>query len=118
MGGGWCPVRHPRGAMVTRGDVCWLELAEEGRRPVCVLTRPTAIPVLRNVTVALITRTVRDIPTEVRLTERDGMPIECAISLDNLRTVPKSLLSDRITALSGAQAHAVCRALDVATGCA
>jgi mRNA interferase MazF len=104
--------------MVTRGDVCWLELPDEGCRPVCVLTRPAAIPVLRNVVVALITRTVRGIPTEVRLTEQDGMPVECAISLDNLRTVPKSLLADRILTLSGAQTHAVCRALSLASGCA
>jgi mRNA interferase MazF len=104
--------------MVRRGDVRWLELPEEGRRPVCVLTRQEAIPVLRNVVVALVTRTVRDIPTELPLTERDGMPVECAISLDNLRTVPKSLLTERLTTLSGTQMHDLCRALSLATGCA
>ena len=104
--------------MVKRGDVYWLELPDERRRPVCVLTREPALPVLRNVTVALITRTIRDIPTEVPLTQRhDGMPDDCAISLDNLRTVSKALLTDRITSLSGAQMHQVCTALDMATGC-
>jgi mRNA interferase MazF len=102
---------------VRRGDVRWLELPDEGRRPVCVLTRDAALPVLRNVTVALVTRTVRGIPTEVRLTEADGMPVECAISLDNLRTVPKSMLTEPIIGLSGAQMHDVCRALAVASGC-
>lgn len=104
--------------MVARGDVCWLELPDEGRRPVCVLTREAALPVLRNVSVALITRTVRGIPTEVCLDERDGMPAECVIALDNLRTVPKRMLTERITSLSGGQMHEVCRALGVATGCA
>lgn len=103
--------------MVTRGDVCWLELPDEGRRPVCVLTRPAAIPVLANVTVALVTRTVRGIPTEVHLDESDGLPAECAISLDNVRTVPRRLLTEPLTTLSGAQMHAVCRSLAVATGC-
>jgi mRNA interferase MazF len=104
--------------MVSRGDVRWLELPDEGRRPVCVLTREAALPVLRNVTVALVTRTIRDIPTEVRLTKRqDGMPADCAIALDNLQTVPQSLLTDRITTLSGSQMHEVCTALGVATGC-
>lgn len=103
---------------VARGDIRWLELPDEKRRPVCVLTRSTALPVLRNVSVALVTRTIRDIPTEVSLDESDGMPRECAVSLDNLRTVPKSLLGDRITSLSGVRLHDVCRALDVATGCA
>lgn len=101
-----------------RGDVYWLELPDERRRPVCLLTREAALPVLRNVTVALVTRTVRDIPTEVPLTKRDDdMPDDCAISLDNLRTVPKAMLTDRITSLSGAQMHEVCSALDLATGC-
>jgi mRNA interferase MazF len=103
--------------LVSRGDVCWLELSEEGRRPVCVLTRHEAIPVLRNVLVALITRTVREIPTEVRLTPDDGMAVECAISLDNIRTVPRALLTERITPLSGRKMHEVCRALAAATGC-
>jgi mRNA-degrading endonuclease toxin of MazEF toxin-antitoxin module len=49
--------------VVSRGDICWLELPDEGRRPVCVLTRQQALPVLRNVLVALLTRTVRGIPT-------------------------------------------------------
>lgn len=102
---------------MSRGDVCWLELPEEGRRPVCVLTRREAIPVLRNVLVALVTRTVRDIPTEVRLTGDDGMAFECAISLDNVRTVPRALLTERITSLSGARMHEVCGALAAATGC-
>ncbi|MDP9135608.1 MAG: type II toxin-antitoxin system PemK/MazF family toxin [Actinomycetota bacterium] len=101
-----------------RGDVYWLELPDERRRPVCLLTRESALPVLRNVTVALVTRTIRDIPTEVPLTRRDdGMPDDCAISLDNLRTVPKALLTDRITSLSGGQMHEVCTALGLATAC-
>lgn len=102
---------------MSRGDVRWLELPDEGRRPVCVLTRDAALPVMRNVTVALVTRTIRDIPTEVRLGQSDGMPDECAISLDNLRTVPQALLADPILTLSGTQMHEVCRALDIATGC-
>jgi mRNA interferase MazF len=97
--------------------VWWLELPEEGRRPVCVLTREAAIPVLRNVTVALITRTARGIPTEVALDERDGMPAACVITLDNVRTVPRGLLTRRITRLSGTRLEQACRALALATGC-
>jgi mRNA-degrading endonuclease toxin of MazEF toxin-antitoxin module len=103
--------------LVNRGDVCWLDLPEEGRRPVCVITRAEAIPVLRNVVVAAVTRTVRDISTEVALSESDGMPAACAISLDNLRTVPRALLTERITSLSGVHMHQLCGALVAATGC-
>lgn len=102
---------------MSRGDVCWLELEDAGRRPVCVLTRPEAIPVLTGLLVAPITRTVRGIPTEVRLDERDGMPQACAITLDNVTTVSRALLGEPITSLGGVQMDAVCRALAVATGC-
>lgn len=104
--------------MVSRGELWWLELAEEGRRPVCVLTREAALPALRNVLVGLVTRTVRGIPTEVALGAEDGVPVDCAVSLDNLRTVPRALLTERISVLSGTKMHDVCRALTVATGCA
>jgi len=103
--------------VVARGEVCWLELAEEGRRPVCVLTRDEAIPNLQNVVVALVTRTIRGIETEVQLDAGDGMPRECAISLDNLRTVPKALLVEPITELGAGKMAEVCQALEAATGC-
>ena len=67
--------------MVARGEVRWLELEEEGRRPVLVLTRDEALPRLRNIVVALVTRTVRGIETEVEIGPADGMPVECAVSL-------------------------------------
>jgi mRNA interferase MazF len=102
---------------VRRGDVCWLEMPEQGRHPVCVLTRDAAIPVLRNLVVAVVTRTIRGIQTEVRLDEADGMPGECAISLDSLETVPRALLTERITRLSGVRISEICRALAVATAC-
>jgi mRNA interferase MazF len=103
--------------LVARGGVFWLELETEGHRPVCVLTRDEAIPRLRNVVVALITQTVRGIETEVQLGREDGMPRECAVSLDNLRRMPKALLVEPITELGAAKMDEVCRALAVATSC-
>lgn len=102
---------------VNRGEVWWVEAPEVGRRPGCVLTRSGAIPVLRSVLVAPATRTIRGIPTEVLLDEGDGMPEECVLSLDNVAVVPKSMLTERITALSPQRLEEVCRALAVATGC-
>jgi mRNA interferase MazF len=103
--------------VVARGEVRWLELDEEGRRPVLVLTRDEALPRLRNIVVALVTRTVRGIETEVEIGPTDGMPVECAVSLDNLRTVPRSLLTEPITKLDPARMGAVCRALAHSAGC-
>jgi mRNA interferase MazF len=103
--------------LVARGEVRWLELEEEGRRPVVVLTHDEALPRLRNVVVALVTRTIRGIDTEVELGPPDGMPVTCAVSLDNLRTVPRALLTEPITRLEPAKLNAVCRALRHSTGC-
>jgi len=102
---------------VSRGEVWWYELPGVGRRPGCVLTRQAAIPVLNAVLIAPATRTIRGIPTEVRLGADDGMPADCALSFDNLVTIPKSLLSERITTLAPERLDELCAALDVAAGC-
>jgi mRNA interferase MazF len=86
---------------VNRGDVCWYTFkTPDKRRPVLILTRDSAIGVLNAVTVAPITSTIRSIPTEVILTESDGLPNTCAANLDNLQTVPKSNLGARIARLT------------------
>lgn len=103
---------------MNRGEVWWVEAPEVGRRPACILTRNAAIPVLRSVLVAPATRRMRGIPTEVLLGPEDGMPEECALSLDNATVVPKALLVERITALPPHRLEEVCRALALAAGCA
>jgi mRNA interferase MazF len=103
--------------VVKRGDVCWVDLPEEKRRPAVVLTRAEAIPVMGQLVVAYLTTTIRGIPTEVPLGVADGVPRECVISLDNLRTVSRALLGEPIANLSGARMNEVCRALAIATSC-
>ena len=102
---------------MNRGEVWWLEHPEAGRRPACILTRQAAIPVLRRVLVVPATRKIRNIPTEVELGREDGMPDQCALAFDDMITVPKTLLTERITRLGPVKLAAVCSALDVATGC-
>lgn len=102
---------------MTRGDICWAELSEAGRRPVLVLTRSEAIPVLRRILVAPLTRTIRGIPTEVRLGPEDGLPEECVVSFDNVQQAGRFALSEPFASLSGPRMHEVCRALAIATGC-
>ncbi len=102
---------------MNRGEVWWVEHPDAGRRPACVLTRQAAIPVLASVLVAPATRTIRGIATEVPLDRDDGMPDDCALSLDNITTVPKALLTERIAALREPKLAALCEALRAATGC-
>ncbi len=79
-----------------RGDIIWCDLGgEAGRRPVCVLTRDAAIQVLNAVTCAPITRTVRDIDSEVLVSFEEGLPDLSAITCDNIMTIPKALLQER-----------------------
>jgi mRNA interferase MazF len=89
----------------------------EGRHPVCVLTRDEAISRLDNIVVATISSHTWGLQSEVPLGPEDGMSAECAISLDNLRTVPKALLTEPITKLGPDKISEVCRALDYATSC-
>ena len=103
-----------------RGEVWWAELPQPAaRRPVLLLSRDAAYSVRTSVTVGMITRTIRDIPTEVLLGQDDGMPAECVVSLDDILTIAKSRLTERITTLSSekltAVAKAILFALDVRT---
>ncbi len=75
------------------------------------------MPVLTQLLAAPVTRTIKRIPPEVRLDRDDGMPSECVLTLDNVRVVRPSLLTDRITTLSAARMREVCDALAFATGC-
>lgn len=104
-------MRAPR-----QGDVWWAE-ADDKRRPVLVVTRNEAIPVLTGLVVAPVTRTVREIPTEVSLGRAEGLPVECAASFDNLQMVKRHLLTERLGALSSERRHEVCHALDALADC-
>ena len=104
-------------AVVARSEIWWVEHPDAGRRPFLVLTRQAAVPVLNALLAVPATRTVRQIPTEVVLDTGDGMPEECALSLDNLTLVPKELFRNRITRLSVERMSEVSRALALASGC-
>ncbi|HYU32375.1 MAG TPA: type II toxin-antitoxin system PemK/MazF family toxin [Thermoanaerobaculia bacterium] len=83
-----------------RGEVRWYRFAGPDKtRPVLVLTRDSILDLLGEVTIAPITSTIRDIPSEVLLTEEDGMPRPCAVNLDHVQTVPKAKLGALITSL-------------------
>lgn len=100
-----------------RGEVRWYRFARPDKnRPVLVLTRPPALEFLDDVTVAPITSTIRDVPSEVVLGEPDGVPTDCAVNLYHLQTVPKSRLGRLITTLSAERMREVRSALLFALG--
>lgn len=100
-----------------RGDIWWADIPGDKRRPVVILTRERFIPRLGAVLIAPVTTGVRGIPTELALGEDQGLPRPCAASFDNLLTLPKSLLHDRISRLDGELLHRACRAYRFAADC-
>jgi len=63
-------------------------------------------------------QTIRGVPSEVLLTERDGMKAICAINLHNVVTVSKAHLGRRVAMFSSERLREICAALGFALGCA
>ena len=102
---------------VKRGEVRWYRFDHpDKRRPVVILTRESVLAYLSVVTVAPVTSTIRDIPSEVPLGETDGMPRECAINCDHLQTVSRARIGALITALGSRRMAEVSRAVQFALG--
>lgn len=82
------------------GEIRWFKfLTPDKKRPVLILTRDSVLEYLGEVTIAPITTTVRDIPSEVFLSTDDGMPKDCAVNCDHLQTVSKGKIGTLITSL-------------------
>ncbi|GAB4127209.1 MAG: type II toxin-antitoxin system toxin endoribonuclease MazF3 [Roseiflexaceae bacterium] len=102
---------------MNQGDVYWYTLqAPDKRRPVVILSRDSAIPYLTAITIAPITTTIRDIPSEVVLSEVDGLLTACVANCDNLQTVPKAKLGGYITHLSPRRMQELREAISFALG--
>jgi mRNA interferase MazF len=103
---------------IARGDVCLYQFAPpDKKRPVVVLTRDSAIAYLSTVTVAPITSTIRGTPSEVALSEEDGMKAPCAVNLHNAVTVSQQRLGRRVARLSPSRMSEICAALRFSLGC-
>jgi len=84
-----------------RGEIRWYKFKPpDKKRPVLILTRNSILEYLGEVTVAPITSTIRDIPSEVLLSKSDGMPADCVINFDHIQTVSKSKIGSLIAVLS------------------
>lgn len=72
---------------------------------------------MRKVLVVPLTKTVRDVPTEVALGPRDGVPKPAVANCNDVRAVARALLVERVTTLGQERMLEVCAALRRATGC-
>jgi mRNA interferase MazF len=98
-----------------RGEVRWYTFkTPDKNRPVVILSRTSVIAYLGEVTIAPITTTVRDIPSEVFLSRHDGLPKDCAVNCDHIQTVSKQKVGTLISTLSGGKLEELAQAVGFA----
>ncbi len=102
--------------MPRQGEIWWAE-AEDKRRPVLIVTRSEAIPVLTWIIVAPVTRSVRQIPTHVDLGHDEGLLEACAAAFDNLQPIRRSFLTGRVGALAPERRRDLCEAVRSLADC-
>ena len=93
-------------------EICLVRL--DKTRPAVILTRDAARAAMTKVTIAPITTTVKGLSSEVPVGASNGLDRECAISLDNVITVPTALLGRTIGFLSQEQEALLARAVVLA----
>lgn len=100
-----------------RGEV-WFASTPGGDRPVLVLTRDPVADRIHSVVVAALTRTRRDLVSELPLSALDdGLPTDCVVNFDNLHTVSRNSFRRRVAALSDRRMGQACRVLRDSLGC-
>ncbi len=83
-----------------------------------VLTRDPVADRIGSVVVAALTRTTRELVSELPLTaEHDGVPTDCVINFDNVHTVPRAAFRRPVVTLSPARMAQACRTLRDALSC-
>ncbi len=103
--------------MVAQGEIWLLEPPNTKRRPVLIVSRNEAIPVLNNVVVAPITSTVRPIPTNISVGPSEGIDHDSVANFDSLVAVPKALLTERLGVLDAVRRDEICVALRSLADC-
>lgn len=83
-------------------------------RPALVLTRDAARAAMTKVTVAPITTTMKGLSSEVRVGPENGLDHDCAVSLDDVVTVPVEALGRVVGYLRPEQEAALAKAVVLA----
>lgn len=98
-----------------RGEVWWVRFpAPVGRRPAVLISRNQAYQIRLAVTVVPLTRTIRNIPTEVPLGPEDGIPRRSVANADDVTTLPKARLESYLSTLAAPKLLALERAIKFA----
>ncbi len=100
-----------------RGEIRWYKFTHpDKKRPVLILTRNSILEYLGEVTVAPLTSTIRNIPSEVSVGPHEGLGKDCAVNCDHIQTISKAKLGGLITALPASKMNEVRQAIHFALG--
>jgi mRNA interferase MazF len=97
-------------------QVWWCDFPDQKVRPVVVLTRDWIAPSLSRLLVAPVTSTVRHIPTEVLLGEREGVRFGSVANLDNAQLIESELLIERCGVIATERWPEFCEAMQRVMG--
>jgi mRNA interferase MazF len=103
--------------MVRQGELWLMEPPNAKRRPVLIVSRNEAIPVLNNVVIAPVTSTIRMIPTCLPVGPGEGIDHDSVASFDSIAAVPKSVLTVRLGTLGVGSRERICAALEALADC-
>ncbi|MEP7112256.1 MAG: type II toxin-antitoxin system PemK/MazF family toxin [Ilumatobacteraceae bacterium] len=103
--------------MVAQGELWLMEPPNGKRRPVLVVSRNEAIPVLNDIVVAPVTSTIRSIPTCISVGPEEGIDHDSVATFDNLAAVPKFVLTTRLGSLGPDGRDLICAALTALADC-
>lgn len=104
-------------AVPRRGEVWLADLPGDKIRPIVVMTRSVIVRHLRSVIAAPVTSRVRHIPSEVALSNDEGLVRDSVANFDNLQLVARTHLIRRVGVLSRAKLVQACLALTHAVDC-
>lgn len=98
--------------MIEQGDIRWFRFeAPDKRRPALVLGWNEALPALTQVPVIPISTQIRGLRWEVRLSIADGLPGECVLKPEWIKTVDRASLGPWIAAFPHARWNEIASAL-------
>ncbi|MGJ8730024.1 type II toxin-antitoxin system PemK/MazF family toxin [Listeria aquatica] len=110
--------------MVKRGDVYYADLSpvvgseQGGTRPVLIIQNDIGNRFSPTVIVAAITAKIQKakLPTHIEATKKDGFDRNSVILLEQIRTIDKQRLTDKITHLDDELMEKVDHALEISFG--
>lgn len=101
--------------MPLQGELWWS--TDDKRRPVLVVTRTHAIPVLQSIVIAPVTSRARGATTEIPVGVEHGLSQDSAATFDNLQRVSRTSLTERIGSLGPLGPLQICQALEALADC-